>query len=432
MKRAFLSCLVACGLCVTGACSSDNTDTGGSAGKGGAKGNDDDAGTAGKGGSSGGKTGPVNNPDPINDNCPGVGGDVGPHTGEYGPKGDCCYRTSNKARVDATSSQRVLEFRFNYFFLINLTKTIDPGLIGPLEISRFDNEEQSLLIRMTLPQENGKVIAGMAHMQIGGGRYNCDGTYSFYGPTAAPPDVGTHDPARWEAAEFDAMVDPTKTDRNYVRPTFKQGLAAKNRESSLPYLNGDLNLDFEGESQGFDILVMPSGDDHMDCVGSRNDDSKWVPAGKTVAFGRVDLNDTDIIDALGVNFSQLMGFGTAGKNSKPQTTKRCMPGSQDCPWLRLPDSLCPVTDDEKGKWGCHLGSDVNDDNTAVTKNCSADVPSESDLEAGNSEGQCCDPLGQSSTLPPCNAWVQINDFVAAAVEITDDPVNELQQSCHGK
>jgi hypothetical protein len=414
---------------VTAACGDDSGDSGGKAGSG-AKGNEDDGGTAGKGGSDAGS---VQNPDPINDNCPGAGGDVGPHNGEFGPKGECCYRTSNKARVDKTSSERVLEFRLNYFFLINLTNTIDPGLIGPLEISRFDNEEQSLLFRMRLPQENGKVIPGTAHMQIGGGRYNCDGTYSFYGPTAAPPDVGTHDPGRWQAAEFDATVDPTKTDRNYVRPTFKQALAAKNTESSLPYLNGDLKLDFEGESQGFDILEMPSGDEHMDCVGSRSkEDTVWLPAGKTVAYARVDLNDTDIIDTLGVNFSQLMGFGTGGKNAKPQTTARCMPGDQGCAWKRLPDSLCPVTDDEKKQWGCHLGSDINKDNSAVTKNCSDDPPKDINPDNGTVEGQCCDPLGKSDKIPMCNAWVQINEFVAAAVEITDDPVNEVQQSCHGK
>jgi hypothetical protein len=299
---------------------------------------------------------------------------------------------------------------------------------------RTENEEQSLLFRFTFPAKDGKIQDGEGKLKIGAGRYNCDGTYSFYSKTAAPSSGGDGKADRWYSDEMKTTVDSSKTNKDRVKVAYKDSLPVKNKDSFTPYLAGgeDFSIDWEGESQGFDILEMPSGEDHMDCVGSRNDDSKWVPAGKTVAYGRVDLNDTDIIDALGVNFSQLMGFGTAGKNSKPQMTKRCMPNSQDCPWLRLPDSLCPVTDDEKGKWGCHLGSDINDDNSAVTKNCSADVPSESDLEAGNSEGQCCDPLGQSDKLPACNAWVQINDFVAAAVQITDDPVNELQQSCHGK
>jgi hypothetical protein len=45
------------------------------------------------------------------------------------------------------------------------------------------------------------------------------------------------------------------------------------------------------------------------------------------------------------------------------------------------------------------------------------------------EGQCCDPLGQSTTLPACNAHMLVNDFVAAAVDITDAPADSLQADC---
>ena len=44
-------------------------------------------------------------------------------------------------------------------------------------------------------------------------------------------------------------------------------------------------------------------------------------------------------------------------------------------------------------------------------------------------GQCCDPLGQSTTLPACNAYRTVGKFVAAAAEITDEPRNSLPPVC---
>jgi hypothetical protein len=40
------------------------------------------------------------------------------------------------------------------------------------------------------------------------------------------------------------------------------------------------------------------------------------------------------------------------------------------------------------------------------------------------KGQCCDPLGMSTTLPACNAYRLVQDFVAAAAEIDDNLVGE--------
>jgi hypothetical protein len=95
--------------------------------------------------------------------------------------------------------------------------------------------------------------------------------------------------------------------------------------------------------------------------------------------------------------------------------------------------LCPVSDEERASWGCHLGYGDNPDNAPLKLNCSQDPPKDVDPDNGTTDGQCCDPLArEDSGLPACNAWAQINEFVAAAVEITDQPVNELQRSCHAQ
>jgi hypothetical protein len=99
-----------------------------------------------------------------------------------------------------------------------------------------------------------------------------------------------------------------------------------------------------------------------------------------------------------------------------------------CPWVKLPDSLCPEAGDED-LFGCHLGSveNVNNEADYPTVDCTMDAPSEA---LPDEQGQCCDPLGAGTdNLPACNAFRIVNEFSASAAEITDDPSNELQPVC---
>ncbi len=410
----WLSCLLACAVCVV-MCSCDSSD--------------DDTPTEPNNSPDTGVP-DVDNPDPINEECPL--NDVGPTEGPYALKGACCYRTSNKARLDAEAAQRTLEFRLPYFMLINHRMTIDPVLFGDTTILRFENEEQNLLIRFTLPQKDGELVKGQGKLKIGPGRYNCDGTYSFYSEQAAPTESGAAN--RWYVPEIELEItNPEAQDRSLVSAPFKSALPISNRGSYLPYLGAapDFALDWEGQSQGFNFLELAIGEDNYDCVGSRNG-SKWKPGGKSVAYARVDQNEVGRIDLLGISFCQLMAFG-ARADAPSCSAARCTPGEAGCLWRRLPDSLCPVSEEDKAKWGCHLGYGGNPDNAPIELNCTADPPGDIDPDKGTPQGQCCDPLGrEDSGLPACNAWAQINELVAAAVEITDKPADQLQQSCHGK
>lgn len=429
-KRVYLTLVLASALGAYAAGCGDDDDDVSSAGTGGGGGTGSP--TGGTGGTGGGGTKP--DPDEPNPDCPSPQNDIGPDTGPYQQKGACCYRTSNTKRIDESAAERVYEYRLNYFVLINHQDTISPVTLGPIQIGRSDNEEQSLLFRFTMPQMDGKLASGDGNVKLGAGRYNCDGTYSFYSKTAAMNAGANNKPDRWWAPELPAKVDATKTDRDRVKVVYKDSLEGKNTESYTPYLGGAPNydIDWEGESQGFDILQMPSADSNIDCVGERQDMLSWKPAGKTVAYARLDLNGVDVLDSLGVNFCQLMAFGAIADAPDCQVRPRCTPGEAGCMWRRLPDSLCPATDDEKSKWSCHLGAD-NKDNEGVTKNCTNEAPTgQLDPSNGTSEGQCCDPTASGmGGLPACNAWVQINEFVAAAAEITDELSNEVQKSCHG-
>jgi hypothetical protein len=122
------------------------------------------------------------------------------------------------------------------------------------------------------------------------------------------------------------------------------------------------------------------------------------------------------------------------KDTKCLEEQRCMPGTDGCLWKKLPDSLCPGDEAERALFGCHLGAEGNPNAEAgypATLDCTQDAPTTAlDPDMGaTSTGQCCDPLGQSSTLPACNAYRTTGTFVAAAAEITDDPRNSLPDVC---
>ncbi len=426
MRRSvYLRCLLACGCfsfaLVAIACGDDSGDGG-------------DAGSGGGGGGAGGST---VKEDPLNPDCPQK---QGPFANPYGLKGDCCYRTGNEIRLESqTGDTATLEYRLNYFLPNNHPKTLSSDLVRSSTIDRFEKEEQHLLLRFTLPRnDDGEFIAGMGKAQIGAGRYNCDGTYSFYDDKAAPNFAGVTDPSRWEASTVDVIFDPeADTWQEQSKTVWKTN---KNREVTyLPYVqsSGDKPLEWEAASQGFNIIEMPAIAESVNCVGSKPDRDRWMPGGKTESYQRLDINtQSSIMTLANLSLSHLLSFGAMGADMKgtpafdPTKTPRCMPGASGCSWQKLPDSLCPVTDEEKTQWGCHVGAKDNED--GVTTNCTMTKPDGVlDPDKGaTSDGQCCDPLGGGADgLPACNAFRLEFDFAAGAVDITDDPSSKVQPAC---
>jgi hypothetical protein len=428
-KSVFLTCILACGCFgVLFGCGDDADDDGGGG-----------SGDAGRDAGGGGTGGSVEDPDPINADCPSV---VGPFTGEYALKGKCCYRRSNSARLSETADTATLEYKANYFVTANHPKTAGSQTIIPTAIDRFDKEEQVVLFRFTVPRKDGEFADGPATIQIGPGRYNCNGTYSFYGDKAAPMATNFKDPARWELNDTPAKVDLSKPGGQQISAIWETN---SNKDLSyLPYIKTMADpttkakpLDWETVTRGFNILEWPMVDDAIDCVGSRQDSSRWTAGAKTVSYGPLEENHKDPIMALGsITLSQLFAFGTIGDRKdmpafNPVSAARCTPGESGCNWVKLPDSLCP-SDADSSKWRCHVGyQDKADPNSAPT-NCTMEAPTGVlDPDKGaTSEGQCCDPLAKGTNgLPACNAFRIESNVAAAAVEITDAPAQQIQQNC---
>ena len=407
-------------------------------------------GTAGTGTTSGGvgmstKPGECINRGETNFDCPF---NLPPITGSCAPADVCCHRTSNAAKIEKLTpdAPAQLEYRLNYVDIYN-----HPQSVGLPDLQRSAGQradvcsgEQCLLWRFTAPRAGGQYVAGKGEVEIGVGAYNCDGTYSFYGPSAAPnrmQESGESAPDRWQSVKVPADVDPTKTnvDRFHIPWTTN-----RNREiaRSIFLFPSDNSIDWELASSGFTITQIEWSPAAQDCIGSRNGFVGWNTVAGFESFSPIAGNDRDISNQVNQTYCALLAFGLLPEGMKQKDcakTQRCVPdggsyGDGGCDWVKLPDSLCPSSDAERGLFGCHLGAEGNvnkEDGYPAALNCTPTAPTAAqNPDMGvTTLGQCCDPLGKSTTLPPCNAYRTVGKFVAAAAEITDQPRNSLPPVC---
>lgn len=381
----------------------------------------------------------------INTDCPF---NLPPITGSCAPASTCCHRTSNNAKIAklGPDDKATIEYRLNYVDIYN-----QPDSAGLPDLQRSAGQraevcsgEQCLLWRFTAPRKGGQLVAGDAEVEIGIGAYNCDGSYSFYGPTAAPDrtkDVGESAPGRWQAVKVPAKFDPSK---NGVDRFTIPWATNKNREiaRSIFLFPMDNSIDWELASSGFTITSIDWSGDALDCIGSRNGFVGWNTVMGFESYSPIAGNDRDISNQINQTYCALLGFGLlpeGKKNKDCSKTERCVPdggtfGDGHCDWVKLPDSLCPTTDTERANWGCHLGAEGNINKEAgypAQLNCTptpATTPQNPDMGV-KTVGQCCDPLAKSTSLPACNAYRTLGKFVAAAAEITDQPRNSLPPVC---
>ena len=363
-----------------------------------------------------------------------------PISGSCAPKGSCCHRASNTAKMAALGPDEPMEFeyRLNFVEVTNHPLTISQPILVASAQARSDicSGEQCLLWRFTAPRAGGELVAGAGKVEIGIGAYNCDGTYSYYGPNAAPSRDGiSDDPGRWQSEIVDAEYDPAKSGIDAFHIPWEGN---KNRAvaRSVFLEPADNSIDWELASSGFEIMEFDHSEVGFDCMGERQG-LEWNTTAGFVSYSPMEGNDADINNLISQTYCSLLAFGIVAEGDKDRScteTERCMPGSADCPWVKLPDSLCPSDEAERAIFGCHLGAEGNpngEEGYPDALNCTQEAPTDPlDPDQGaTSDGQCCDPLGQSATLPACNAYRTVQVFVAAAAEITDEPRDSIPSTC---
>jgi hypothetical protein len=422
------------------ACSSDDDTTTPTAGTGSPTAGTGGSGANGGSGAAGGSGGKVCiNTGEVNDACQPVLTNE-PSSGDCAPKGACCHRASNTAKEATLGADEPLniEYRLNYSLTTNHPKTIGSMLAVMSSLDQGRLEAQNLLWRITVPRMGGKQVSGKGTITPGYGAYNCNGTYSLYSDKAAPAGALSSDPTRWFTKPVNLTVDVTKTtftDRYHI--TFADN--AQGRQIiNTPYVDTsktEYPLDWELSNMGFHITDMTDKDD---CVGSVGGGANgWTAGGHFEVYSLISGNNASKITALGTTYCTLVSFGIGAKAGLDcEKEPRCVPGPKECPWLKLPDSLCPTKPADQAIFGCHLGAKGN-------INMETGYPADADLKCTDTAptsvldpdmgattlGQCCDPLGTSTTLPACNAHRLINEFTAAAATITPTPTDTLQKNC---
>jgi len=438
-------------ICILAACESDDDGDGGTSGAAGAAGAAGSAGMAGAGAGGTGGGEDMCNPEPVAcqntgetvESCPDS---VGPFEGECAPKGACCHRASNAAKaaqLPCPDSPLTLEYRVSSAAPNNHPLSTGLGVLkmAAAERARSCAGDQCLLWRFTDPRAGGVEVAGPGKSSSAIGRYNCDGTFSYYNDTVAParPDQGFTNPARWNVVEATTMVDPAIA--GVGRRKVEWATHPHRFVTTSPFfLPGTDTIDWEVATSGFEILEFDNSEAGRDCQGTWNG-SAWETPGRYQTFAPLKDNNADIIDVISQNFCQLLSFSVLeveDRGTDCLETPRCMPGTEGCKYIKLPDSLCPEDDAQRDLFRCHLGAQGNvnmETDYPADLNCTMEAPTaplNPDVDPNVSKGQCCDPLGAGTNgLPACNAFRIINEFAAAAGEITTDKKGEFPPICTG-
>lgn len=243
--------------------------------------------------------------------------------------------------------------------------------------------------------------------------------------------------SRWAAPVVATTIDPAL--EGVARTHTPWATDPNQNLTCVPYfIPGTQTIDWEEVSTGFEILELDTSEAGLDCQGIW-DGSEWQPSGRFQTFVPLAANNRDVIDSMSQNLCQLLSFSVLPPEDRGLdclAIPRCVPGSAGCKYVKLPDSLCPETDEERGIYRCHLGATGNPNHEAgypASLNCTATAPTtplDPDSDPTVSAGQCCDPLGDSQGgLPACNAFRVVYEFAASAAEITDDRASELPPIC---
>lgn len=327
--------------------------------------------------------------DPPSELCP----DVDPLSGPFAMKGACCYRTSNKLKLERSETGTAeLEFRMMASQVVTQPLTVGSAVFVDFVQRGYDLNRSVSLIRIReFPTEPpGEVV-----IETGAGRFNPDGTYSFL-KDAAPVTSQHPDRSRWDAVSTAAYYDPSADEGERFVPLDPD---LTSRLLLTPEWQPNGRLDYELPQFSPRVLSMTLDDD-LNCIGERGDQTRWVSRDEIESYVPIDEASQEMLSA-GWSLCTSMAFGfLAGSNRNCENTPRML-------WVEKPTGMC-----EDGV--CYVGG--RNDPSADCRN----DPNATD----DPRPLCCDPSGDDPVLPACNAFHVRARYVAAAVEITDEPVND--------
>jgi len=337
------------------------------------------------------------------------------------PKGNCCNTVDVKLMEDAMSAGETYDLEFAQMVSLG---TNNPNLFAPIieDATRTRQEvggDVALYRIKGVPRfadiekdADGNPIPVELTIETGPGKLNCDGTYSFYGPNAAPPPVAAegipNDPSRWTTRETTLNYYGPEGEYLFQSSSESDRIRAEAGLRWTPRWDKDgLNLEF-GYRFGSLKWKTELMDDHRSCIGSIDKDGAWQRAGTTWTFTLVEEGEMMPIPSIGnQSLCGLFAMGAMGGNCSD---------SPQSDWTIKPTVYC--NDDSY----CWIGDPADDTYAQFWQEF---YEGEDGCDAsGAGEHPCCDPAGLDSTLPACNAYPSVSTFVVAAVNITDERVDD--------
>jgi hypothetical protein len=380
-------------------------------------GDDDDTGGGGSGaaGSGGGGSGdgdlvpmgaidcpntdpPYDDPYCNNLNCP----ELAPMTGELAPKGSCCYRLPAQVAADELlepGEGGPLGYAVVFYRVKTQPNTVGSDIVAPFMKATLEAGYDTLLMRINgvIPEDEAPEGPMDVVVDIGSGRRHCDGTYSFYGPGAAPEHEGRDDADRWNVrtmtGTWDWGEDPYLTIDEEGR---YRGLSWAPRWTLSP--DGEVVIDYEQPARNLDLTIPnESRDEEGNCVGKRLTDQTWEGPEALTTFVPLKQAKETVSRVVSQTICSILANNVGGC---PCEDERVCNGE---PWVEPPDSVCP--DEETDETPCWIGVKTHP-NFDAERDCN------------DSDRTCCDPLGQGTDgLPACNAWYTSEATTLASVPI---------------
>jgi len=367
---------------------------------------------------------PLQDPYCINPACPSFKllPDLDP---KYAPKGNCC-NTVDIQRYEASLPEGAT-YDLEYVLMVNLPSSNLNTMHDMVRESIRDTQEQGGDVTLTrvknVPRtadikkdENGNPIPVRVTLEMGNaGKLNCDGTYSFYGPNAAPDPIHEgppKDPSRWQKRTVQVDYYGFEADYNFSIPILdtrtSEGVAWIPRW--MPGGEGEkAKLDYE-QPVAFVAPHLDNSQRLWGCQGTISSSGNWETVGDAWAFVPVkeaSLVSPSILKLLsGQTVCGLFAMGIGGGDCAD------IPQAE---WTIKPSVYC------NADWYCWIG-DPNDEFYSEFWNLF--FVGEYGCDPNGGAYTCCDPAATSTELPACNAFISMGAVVQAAVEITDEEIND--------
>jgi len=346
---------------------------------------------------------PLSDPFCYNTGCPLS--NLASVTDENRQMGDCCNTVDVQRREEGMEEGDTYDLEIA--FLSNQPKT-NPNIANPTIAAMTLTTQLAggdlILVRIhDVPRTADMDGPVTVKMDIFAGKLNCNGTYSFYGPDAAPKpehEGPPNDPGRWVKKTIEVPYNGFEAEQLLTLPS-PEVVANATKLTWSPRFKSD-KIDYELPVK-FMAPRFKVGD-NWSCFGSIDKAGKWVMTAKLTLFVPVEQAKQTLVP-------DLMGQTLCGLFAYEPFNKSCDDGPQS-EWPEPPNGYCDADD------LCWIGDPTD--------------PEYDDFWSEWYEGEdgcgdahpCCDPAGVDSTLEPCNAWYIRAVGTAAAVSITDDEIND--------